>query len=79
MVFVVRCPSCKRVMRYNPVKSSIVNARKVCVFCGRSFKVHSSILDSNIVSSSDSGRGPLFSSASELERFKDFFSSSDDD
>ena len=52
MLLVVRCPECKQTMRYHPRiehKHEISEKRKKCVYCGRSFKVHSNRFDSNIV------------------------------
>ncbi|MBN1275409.1 hypothetical protein JXA12_03895 [Candidatus Woesearchaeota archaeon] len=49
-MFVVRCPACKHTMRYQPVKEGMVSEKKKrCVYCGHTFKIHPSLIDSRIV------------------------------
>jgi len=44
----VKCPKCSNEMKCSPRKA-ITKAIKVCVFCGRSFKIHTNIEKSRIV------------------------------
>ena len=42
-MFLVKCPKCKHDMKVQPPKN-ISTARKVCVYCGKSFKVNDRII-----------------------------------
>ncbi|MFO7711496.1 MAG: hypothetical protein R6V53_07030 [Candidatus Woesearchaeota archaeon] len=42
VVITVRCPHCKNKMKYQAAK---LNRRKVCVYCGKSFKVDSKTIE----------------------------------
>jgi len=45
----VKCPKCKHDMKYMPSKGDITKKVKRCVYCGHSFRVHSSLKKSRIV------------------------------
>ncbi|MFH1072484.1 MAG: hypothetical protein V1743_03585 [Nanoarchaeota archaeon] len=45
----LRCPRCKQDMLYDPKAGSITSKVKRCVYCGHSFKVHTSPEKSRIV------------------------------
>ena len=45
----VSCPRCKKVQNYQPKDNRIVGKIKVCVYCGCSFKVHTSPENTRIV------------------------------
>jgi transcription elongation factor Elf1 len=47
-MLLVKCPRCKKDMKCDP-RIDISKAVKVCVFCGKSFKIHSNLLKSRIV------------------------------
>ena len=52
MVFVVVCPNCKNTQRTDPKLKKLTdvsNKSKRCVYCGKSFKIHKNINDSQIV------------------------------
>ncbi|MEK6963330.1 MAG: hypothetical protein AABX70_02795 [Nanoarchaeota archaeon] len=48
MALVVRCPKCRKSMRCDP-RIDITKAIKRCVYCGRYFKIHSTLDKSRIV------------------------------
>lgn|GEM_PF-824327 len=48
-VFIVKCPSCGHNQRYQPKTGVLTKKSKRCVYCGRTFKVHSSLPKSRIV------------------------------
>jgi len=48
MIFLVKCPKCGKEMKCSP-RTEINTAVKKCVYCGRSFKIHSNIRKSRIV------------------------------
>ena len=72
-MLVVRCPKCKKTMRYQPIKQQpITDKKKVCVYCGSSFKIHSSISKSCIVREEDSNTTTaLFHSVSQVKEFRE--------
>ena len=43
-MFLLRCPGCKQTMNYQIMKPGLDDKRKVCVYCGRSFKVKKNII-----------------------------------
>ncbi|MBC8501045.1 MAG: hypothetical protein H8D38_04755 [DPANN group archaeon] len=47
-MLLVKCPRCKKEMKCAP-RVSITKAVKVCVYCGRSFKIHPNLAKSRIV------------------------------
>ncbi len=49
-MFTVKCPGCKHNQFYKPMTPGVVGKVKRCVYCGRSFSVHSSLPKTNIVS-----------------------------
>lgn len=71
-MFVVRCPKCKLTMRYQAIKHDfITNKKKTCVYCNHTFKIHASLIKSNIVREEpDNTTTPLFHSAKQIEEFK---------
>ncbi len=44
MLFLLRCDHCKNQMKYESRKAILGDNSKVCVFCGRSFKVRQNIV-----------------------------------
>jgi len=48
MIFLVKCPKCGHEMKCAP-RGNITESIKKCVYCGRSFKIHSNINKSRIV------------------------------
>ena len=70
-MFVVRCPECRHTMRYHPTKTGVVSSKtKKCVYCGRSFKIHPSYVDSRIVREEEKNTTtPLFHSAAQEKEF----------
>ncbi|HYD03947.1 MAG TPA: hypothetical protein VEC16_06655 [Alphaproteobacteria bacterium] len=46
----VRCPNCKNPQNYIPAGGQVAGKSKRCVYCGKSFKVHSGPEDSQILS-----------------------------
>lgn len=48
-MLLVRCPKCGKDQKYQPGGGMITEKSKRCVYCGRSFKVHSSLPKSRIV------------------------------
>ena len=38
-IFLLRCPKCKNSMKYQSKDCILTGKRKVCVYCGHSFKV----------------------------------------
>ena len=48
MMFLVRCPDCRKTMKCEP-RNDITKAVKKCVYCNRNFKIHSSMDKSRIV------------------------------
>ncbi|MBR9703315.1 hypothetical protein GOV10_04720 [Candidatus Woesearchaeota archaeon] len=46
----VRCPRCGHDQKYQPMGGDITQKSKKCVYCPRTFKVHSSLPKSRIVS-----------------------------
>jgi len=48
-MFTVKCPRCKHEMKYMPIKGKLSKKVKRCVYCGYSFKVHSSSEKSRII------------------------------
>ncbi|MBD3209451.1 hypothetical protein GF367_03455 [Candidatus Woesearchaeota archaeon] len=72
-MFVVRCPSCKHTMRYQPVKAGVVSEKvKKCVFCGHSFKIHPSLVESRIVREEEKNTtSALFHTPEQVKAFKE--------
>lgn len=51
-MLIVRCPKCGRDQKTNPIikkEGDMTSKVKRCVYCGHSFKIHSSIDKSRIV------------------------------
>ncbi|MFH1506615.1 MAG: hypothetical protein ABIE94_06560 [archaeon] len=48
-MLIVQCPRCKHRMKYQPMGGEITSKVKRCVYCGYSFKVHSSLKTDRIV------------------------------
>jgi len=51
-MIIVRCPKCKNVMKYQPMKytGNVLTAKKKrCVYCGHTFKIHSDEKKSRII------------------------------
>ena len=71
-MFVVRCPKCKHTQRYAPVKKGLVSEKvKVCVYCGSSFKIHPSLVESRIVREEEKGTTTaLFHNAEQVKKFR---------
>ena len=47
MALKVRCPNCKNMMLYQPLRGAF--GRKSCVYCGKNFKVEKdTIVSSNV-------------------------------
>ena len=70
-MFVVKCPECKHDMRYQPIKAGVVSEKKKkCVYCGHTFKIHTSSIKSRIVREEEPyTTTPLFHSASQKKEF----------
>lgn len=47
-MFLLRCPKCGNQMKYSP-SGSLDGKKKRCVYCGRTFTVHSNIEKSTII------------------------------
>ncbi len=43
MIFLLKCPKCKHDMKYHTDSKVLENKRKMCVYCGKSFKVKENI------------------------------------
>jgi acetyl-CoA carboxylase beta subunit len=48
-MLVVKCPNCGRNMKTQPRGGDVTTKVKKCVYCGKSFKIHSSMRKSQIV------------------------------
>ncbi|MGV8163024.1 MAG: hypothetical protein ACP5N2_06860 [Candidatus Nanoarchaeia archaeon] len=51
-MLIVRCPKCGKDQRTAPIvkrEGDLTNKVKRCVYCGHSFKIHSSLAKSRIV------------------------------
>ena len=48
-MLIVKCPQCKHNQNYDPKAGSLSEKSKKCVYCGKSFKVHSDLKKSRIV------------------------------
>jgi len=48
MILLVKCPKCGKNMKVAP-RIDVTKATKRCVYCGKSFKIHTSPKDSRIV------------------------------
>jgi DNA-directed RNA polymerase subunit RPC12/RpoP len=48
-MLLVRCPRCGHDMKYLPKPGLLSEKSKRCVYCGRNFKVHSSLPASRVV------------------------------
>jgi len=48
-MLLVKCPGCGRNQKCQPKPGFVTTKSKRCVYCGRSFKIHSSIEKSRIV------------------------------
>ncbi len=71
-MFVVRCPECKHTMRYQAAKAGVVSEKKKkCVYCGHTFKIHPSLVNSRIVREEEKNTtDPLFHSADQVKEMK---------
>jgi|SaaInlStandDraft_4_1057021.scaffolds.fasta_scaffold26098_3 hypothetical protein len=47
-MYLVKCPSCKNNMKYQP-RGSLDKKKKRCVYCGKSFTIHSNQKKSRII------------------------------
>jgi len=45
----VKCPKCRKLQKYEPRQGRLTKKYKTCVYCGRSFKIHSNEHLSRIV------------------------------
>ncbi|MBD3313553.1 hypothetical protein GF345_03855 [Candidatus Woesearchaeota archaeon] len=43
-MLIVRCPRCKKDMKYQEKTSILCSKRKRCVYCGHSFKIKDNII-----------------------------------
>ena len=48
-MFLLKCSSCGNTMKYQPKGGSVIGKKKRCVYCGKTFTVHSNPLKSSIV------------------------------
>ncbi len=48
-MLLVRCPRCHKDQKTDPRPGEITGKVKLCVYCGRSFKIHSTLVKSRIV------------------------------
>jgi uncharacterized Zn finger protein len=48
-MLIVRCPRCGKDQKTWPRTLAVTETTKRCVYCGRSFKVHSSLPKSRII------------------------------
>ncbi|MCX8147050.1 MAG: hypothetical protein N3D84_01125 [Candidatus Woesearchaeota archaeon] len=44
-ILLLQCPRCKQRMKYGGGGFFLVNKRKVCVYCGHSFKIKENIIE----------------------------------
>lgn len=48
---ILKCPKCKNTMKYSPIKKQdITLKKKTCVYCNKTFSIHKSPSESNILS-----------------------------
>jgi ribosomal protein S27AE len=48
---ILKCPRCKQSMKYYPIKKQVITSKKKkCVYCNKTFPIHKSPTESNVLS-----------------------------
>jgi hypothetical protein len=48
-MLLLQCPKCKNRMKADPKAGSLTEKKKRCVYCGHTFKIHTSPASSTII------------------------------